>query len=268
MKGKQASKTAGASRLGLAVLSRHPCGGRAVPVVLVSLPVVSSPPHPLIHGKQAGDGGTGRPRGVGVGLVLSFRRGGNDTGAGVPHHPHGGLPIRASFPHPSPYRKENHGKQAGRRRRGGLDDRIPAGKRRTSKQDENDEQPHPVSYHPTAPRHHTVPHLISHQRNRPAHSTSTQRDARTRRPENDGTKTHGPAKRQASNETTDETHDNKTEDETRRRRQGQKQARMGDENMRSGKNKTPHFLTFRPTPSRRLSIIRRPQSVPPPPVGG
>lgn len=37
--------------------------------------------------------------------------------------------------------------------------------------------------------------------------------------------------------------------------------------MRSGKNKTPHFLTSRPTPSRRLSLIHGPQLFPRPRSG-
>lgn len=198
-------------------------------------------------------------------------------------------PIPSSHPH-----IEKPGKQAGGGAwRDGFGDRIPAGnggqasKTRTA----NDLTPFPIIRR----SHDAHTGFISyrHQHNRPA-PRQAQRDdgrdagARERDGErqgdktstwttetstrDDGTKTRAPARRQANNkthnETTNETHDNKTEDETRRRRQGQKQARMGDENMRSGKNKTPHFLTFRPTPSRRLSIIRRPQSVPPPPVGG
>lgn len=165
------------------------------------------------------------------------------------------------------------------------------GGRRTSKQDENDEQPHPVSYHPTAPRHHTVPHLISHQRNLPAHSTSTQRDARTRRPDK-RTRTNTKTRTRTSTGTTGKrrtrehtapqndkqatrrTTRRQTRHPTTRRRtrrgengKGQKSS-MGDEDIRSRKNTTPHPLTFRPTPSRRLSLIHGPQIIPPPPVGG
>lgn len=128
----QASKTARASRLGLAVPSRHPCGGRVVPVVLVAFPVASSSPHPHIHGKQASGGRTGRPRGVGGGglfLSSSGEKAGRDT------IPSGGVasfrwaamisfggrhassfprrsPVRAPSPHPFPYRKNLASKQA------------------------------------------------------------------------------------------------------------------------------------------------------------
>lgn len=63
---RQASKTTGASRH----RSRPSCPGiraAGVPSLWFSWrsPVVSSSPHPLIHGKQASGGRTGQPRGAG-----------------------------------------------------------------------------------------------------------------------------------------------------------------------------------------------------------
>lgn len=70
--GEANKTTGGVSSSASSVLPHHPCGGRLiVSRAIVAFPVVSSFPHPLINGKQAGGGGTGRPRGVGGGLFLS-----------------------------------------------------------------------------------------------------------------------------------------------------------------------------------------------------
>ena len=169
---------------------------------------------------------------------------------------------------------------------------YPGWQRRTSKQDENDEQPHPVSYHPTAPRHHTVPHLHipSTQSPRSLNKHTTRRKNETPGQENENehenenedehgndgqttnTGTHGPARRQASNEThdetTNETPNNKTKDETRRKRQGAKikHGRRGHEKQEEY-NAPSSNLSPDPLPPS-LSNPRAPNYSPRPPVGG
>ena len=273
--------------------------------------VITSSPHPRQASRRAGR--TRQPRGVGGG-VFSFKQWGGATGrcdiairmafllsrtaaiipgAGVvPHHPSRRSPHPCLIPSSSPISKRKPGKQAGRRKRGGLDDRIPAGvgkREQASKTRTTNDQLHP---------HHRTghgPNLTPNRIDRPAHPTSTQRDARrdagttgdderarrTRRRRerrtDDGRarrtrrrrserwrKRTDPARRQASNETQYETTDDKTE--TRRRdarRQWQKQAIRG-EARRTRRTKTVSFLTFRPTPSRLFSLIRRPQLFPRP----
>lgn len=97
-------------------------------------------------------------------------------GAGVvPHHPSRRSPHPHLIPSSSPISKRKPGKQAGRRKRGGLDDRIPAGvgkREQASKTRTTNDQLHP---------HHRTghgPNLTPNRIDRPAHPTSTQRDAR------------------------------------------------------------------------------------------
>ena len=103
-------------------------------------------------------------------------------GAGVvPHHPSRRSPRPCLIPSSSPISKRKPGKHAGRRRRGDLDDRIPAGvgkREQASKTRTTNDHPHP---------HHRTghgPNLTPNRIDRPAHPTSTQRDARTRRRNN------------------------------------------------------------------------------------
>lgn len=205
----------------------------------------------------------GRPRGVGGGLFLSssgeaagrvvlpsggiasFRRAAMIPGASCSRHSHGGLP---SAPHPLIRSHiEKPGKQAGDghggtvsaivSRRGGAEDKQARRERRTT-------SPRFLSSHgPTTP-HGSSSHIPSTQSPRSLDKHTTRRKNETPGQENEdehenenedehgndgqttNTGTHGPARRQASNEThdetTNETPDNKTKDETRRKRQGAK----------------------------------------------
>lgn len=213
---------------------------------------------------------------MGVGLVLSFRLGGHDTGAGVvPHHPHGGLPIRTSSPHPSPYRKENPAsKQAGGRITSAIASWLANENKQARRERRTASLPSPSSHgatvspshaashqSPRSPDKHTTRRTTRRRNNwrRRAGKTNTETTRRTTK-----RKRTGHARRQASNETQDETTDDKTE--TRRRdarRQRQKQAIRG-EARRTRRIKRSIFLTSRPTPSRLFSFIRRPQLLPRP----
>ena len=196
------------------------------------------------------------------------------------------FPRRSPHPRlassPSPYRKENPGKQAG----GGMAGRprrsYLGGQRRTRKQDENGERPHPVSS--IIPRSHDGPTgLITYHINtiapltRQAQTRRRKRDAGTmerrrtrRRRENDertrrktedngndarttgerrNEKTHGPARRQASTRrtTTRRTRrDGKTG--TRRRQQRQRQASKEDEDMRKREEQNAPISNLSPDP--------------------
>lgn len=94
-------------------------------------------------------------------------------GAGVvPHHPSRRSPRPCLIPSSSPISKRKPSKQAGRRRRGGLDDRIPAGvgkREQASKTRTTNDQLHP--------HHHTSHGPISyHNQSIAPPPTSTQRD--------------------------------------------------------------------------------------------
>ena len=227
------------------------------PRVLVAFPWVSLSPRPLIPGKQAGGGGKAiswRERGaffqaVGGAVArcdVSFHRAALPRSAGaamisrraclviltaVSH------PCLASYP--SPYRKDKTAsKQTGRAGRSRRSD--PGGQRRTSKQDENGERPRPIHI---ITRPTTTPRVPSHA---PSTHRPVSRQAQTRR------RTRRRTRRQT-----------RRDEETTRARA----SKYGNEDKRTGKNKTPHFLTSRPTPFRQISLIRRPQLFPRPRSG-
>lgn len=170
--------------------------------------VIASSPHPRQASRQAG-GRTGRPRSVGVGLVLSFPRGGNDTRGGRRASSSSRRsPYPRLIPSSNTVSKRKPGKQTGRRRRGGLGDRIPAGKRRTSKQDEDGERPAhiPIITRPTG--FHLTP--ASHQSPRPS-TSRTRRTTRRRETTRKTTTQHAGRKTTRPDET--------GRDRTRRREQ-------------------------------------------------
>ena len=152
--------------------------------------VIISSPHPRQASRRAGR--TRQPRGVGGG-GFSFKQWGATgrcdiairmafllsrtaaiiPGAGVvPHHPSRRSPRPCLIPSSSPISKRKPSKQAGRRRRGGLDDRIPAGvgkREQASKTRTTNDQLHP--------HHHTSHGPISyHNQSIAPPPTSTQRD--------------------------------------------------------------------------------------------
>ena len=152
--------------------------------------VITSSPHPRQASRRAGR--TRQPRGVGGG-GFSFKQWGATgrcdiairmafllsrtaaiiPGAGVvPHHPSRRSPRPCLIPSSSPISKRKPSKQAGRRRRGGLDDRIPAGvgkREQASKTRTTNDQLHP--------HHHTSHGPISyHNQSIAPPPTSTQRD--------------------------------------------------------------------------------------------
>lgn len=75
--------------------------------------------------------------------------------------------------------------------------------------------------------------------------------------------TRRPARRERDAKRDGDDKTNETHDETTTTRK-KASSRGRSEDKRTGKNKTPHFLTFRPTPSRLFSLIRRPQLFPRP----
>lgn len=84
---------------------------------------------------------------------------------------------------------------------------------------------------------------------------------------NDETKTHGPRKT-TSKQRDDKRDARQDENETTRRTTTMAKASNQGRSEENEKNKTVSFLTFRPTPSRLFSLIRRPQLFPRPPGVG
>lgn len=292
--GEANKTTGGVSSSASSVLPHHPCGGRLiVSRAIVAFPVVSSFPHPLINGKQAGGGGTGRPRGVGGGLFLSS----SGEAAWRVSIPSGGVASfrraamipggRASSssrrsPHPrlitpSNTISERKPRQASRQAEAWRPQRsYPSGQtedKQASKQDENDGRPHPVLYHPTAPRRPHGFHLIPSSTQPPRLTTST-----TRR--TDETPTGRTTTRQQDNGNGKQERDDGTpDDETTERdaardarrqeqKQASKQASRGTTIGRREEHNTP-FSNLSPDPLPP-SLSNPPASIipPPPPVGG
>ena len=269
MRGKQASR-AGAChhhRSRLVIPSRHPCG-RACR----SRAIVPSSPHHIIPSKQADDGG-GRPRGMGVGLVLSFLPGsGHDTGEGVmlssssrrsPPHQH-------LIPSPITISKRKPDKQAG----GGRITSEIASRRANGGQASKTRTTDGLAPIPIITRSHGLPipcHIASiappppTSKTRRADETGTTsgRDGKRKRRErraDDETKTHKPRKTTSKHETQGETHG------ARQEQQGQEQASKQERSEKDRKTRTTHFLTSHPDPL--LPALPHPSaSYNPPPPG-
>ena len=210
------------------------------------------------------------------GGVASFRRGGDDIKAGVPRHSHDGLP---SVPRliPIPISKRQDGKQAnGKGRtvsaivsRRTTEDKQARRERRTT-------PPHP--YHHTTNDNPTG--SITCPINTSPRLTTSTNETQDETPEtmkrnegehrNDGRTTE---RKRTTPQDDKQTRDARTRRRTRRQTRRDEEttraraSKYGNEDKRTGKNKTPHFLTSRPTPFRQISLIRRPQLFPRPRSG-